>query len=108
ARSTDGWFPSWQGFLRRRVIEWSWFEQEAIALCVIPAYRRDLGDSPMSADSCDVYDEVDGQSDGLAGAAVRQSHIGGQDTVRKAGKCLLCGVRVDSTEAAQVSGVQRL
>jgi hypothetical protein len=90
------------------VVHQSRFEEEPIALCVVPAYRRDFGDTPMPADARDVYDKVNGQSNGLARAAVRQSDVGGQNTVRQAGEGLLRGVRVDGAEAAQVTGVQRL
>ena len=46
--------------------------------------------------------------DGLADAAMRQPHIGGQDTMRQAGERLLGGVRVDGAQAAEMTGVERL
>ena len=84
------------------------FKQEPIALNVVTAHCRDLCNAPVSANSPDVHDKVNCQSDGFSNAPVRQSHVRGQHTVRQTCEGLFCGVRVDRAETAEVPGVQRL
>ena len=84
------------------------FKEEPIALNVVTAHCRDLCHATVSANSPDVHDKVNRQSDGFSDAPVRQTHVRGQHTVRQTREGLLRGVRVDRAEAAEMPGVQRL
>jgi hypothetical protein len=53
------------------------FEQESIALNVVAAHYRDLCHPTVSANSTDVHDEVNRQSDRFADTPVRQTHVRG-------------------------------
>ena len=75
---------------------------------VVTAHCRDLCNAPVSANSPDVHDKVNRQSDGFSDTPVRQPHVRGQHTVRQTCEGLLRGIRVDRAETAEVPGVQRL
>jgi len=75
---------------------------------VVTADCRDLCNAPVSANSPDVHDKVNRESDGFSDTAVRQPHVCGQHTVRQACEGLFRGIRVDRAETAEVPGVQRL
>ena len=59
-------------------------------------------------DARDVHDQVDGEGDRLARAAMRQADIRRQHAVREARQRLLGGVRVNRAQAAEMAGVERL
>ena len=81
---------------------------EAIGARIVPAHFDHARDATVALRPGDVDDEMNGQRDGFADAAMRKPDVGGQDAVRQARQRLLGGVRVNRAEAAEMAGVERL
>ena len=75
---------------------------------VVPAHIDDLCHLAEPIDTRDVSDDVNGERDSLADAAMRKADVRGQHAVRQASERLLGGVRVNRAQAPEMTGVQRL
>jgi hypothetical protein len=83
-------------------------ELETVCPGVVATDRNSLRHTTVVVHASDVHDDVDGQRDRFANAVVGQPNVRRQDTVSQPRERLLCGVRMDSREASQVPGVERL
>ena len=85
-----------------------WLEEKAITLGVVSAHIHDLGHTAKPINSRDMCHDMNGQRDGLANAAMRQTYVRGKNAVREARERLLSRVRVNRAQATEMTGVQGL
>src|SRR3954447_15434687 len=83
-------------------------EDEAVGWSIEASNGQKLVNAAPAVDACNVNDHVDGQGDGFAYASMRQPDVRGQHAMREPRQGLVGGIRMDRTEASEVTGVEGL